>query len=434
MAIIYSVINLARLLLLLIFSSLLFIFIKHKAVYFFLKHAGPTFIKLGQLLANRPDLVGDDLASHLFDFQDNLPSFSFSKAKKTIESELGAPLDKIFSEFSQTPVAAASIAQVHKAKTIKGDVVAVKILRPNIERIFKRDIVTLKLSVFLVGIFSKYYKEKIRNICGVVESCGEKELDLHFEAAAASELKDQLKDVKGFYIPKIYWDLSANKVLVLEWLDGIKFSDRDAILNSKFDRKEIAKNLVNSYLNQIYVHGFFHADMHLGNLFLMPNGDIGVVDFGITGTIDKETRIAIAGILIAFLNQDYHEVAKIHIKAGLVPKNVNLEEFILSCRIIGSSTVGKSVREVSMGKLLANLLKMTRKYQMQTRPELLLLQKTMMLVEGVGVFLDKDLNMWDIAKPFAEEWARTNMGFDAKIRDFILEILHKIKSYKPNEL
>ncbi len=425
--IIISIINLFRLFCLLLVFSFLLPFIKNKAIYFFLRFSGPTFIKLGQLLANRPDLIGEDLANELSGFQDQLPAFSFSKVKKIIEKQLGESPSKLFLEFCEVPVAAASVAQVHKAKTLKGDVVAVKIIRPNIDKVFKRDVATLKLAALFIGIFSRYYKEKLINVVEVMSDCASKELDLHFEAAVAGELKDKLKNVAGFYIPKIYWELSGDRVLVLEWIDGIPFTNKKAILNSGFDLKIVAQNLVISYFNQVYVHGLFHADMHLGNLFLMKNGDIAAIDFGITGSIDKKTRIAIAEILMAFLQKDYRKVAKIHISAGLVPENVNLEEFALSCRIIGESTVGKAVGEVSMAKLLANLLKMTKKYQMKTKPELLLLQKTMMLVEGVGVSLDKDLNIWDSARPFVEEWARKNIGFDAKIRDFVVEMVERFR-------
>ncbi|MFT6220499.1 MAG: ubiquinone biosynthesis protein [Myxococcota bacterium] len=428
MMIISSIINILRLFFLTIFSWILFLFISNKAIYFFIKNAGPTFIKLGQLLANRPDLVGEDLAHSLSKFQDKLPAFSFKIAKKIIEKQLAKPLDELFLDFNPVPAAAASIAQVHKAKTLDGNVVAVKIVRPNIGKVFKRDISTLKFLSFFVGLVSKYSKEKMVNIIEVMEDCSCKELDLHFEAAAASQIKENLKNVEGFYIPEIYWNLSSDRVLTQEWIDGIPFSDKKAILNSSFDKQKIAKNLVNSYFNQVYGNGLFHADMHSGNLFLMNNGDIAAIDFGITGSIDKKTRIAIAEILVAFLRKDYLKVANVHISAGFVPADINLEEFSLSCRIIGESTVGKSVGEVSMAKLLANLLKMTKKYHMRTKPELLLLQKTMMLVEGVGVFLDKDLNMWKSAEPFVKEWATKNIGFDAKIRDFMLEMFERIKT------
>ncbi len=435
MLIISSIFNLLRLIFLFFISSILYLFIKNKAIYFFLKFSGPSFIKLGQLLANRPDLVGDDLASQLSSFQDRLPSFSFKKIVKIIESEFSQPLDKLFVDFCPIPVASASIAQVHKAKTIEGDVVAVKVLRPNIEALIKRDIATLRLLAVLSGLVSSYFKEKILNIVELLTACSQKELDLFCEAAAASELKEKLVDVKGFYIPKVYWGSVSNKVLTTEWIDGVPFSDRQAIcqeiLDNGFDKVDIARNLVVSYFNQVYIHGFFHADMHGGNLFLMKNGDIGVVDFGIMGSIDKKTRIAITEIVIAFLDRDYKKVAQLHIDAGLVPENIDINEFVLSCRVIGELVVDKVVGQVSMAKLLDNLLKMTRKYQMKTKPELLLLQKTMMLVEGVGMFLDKDLNIWDLAKPFVKEWAKENIGFDAKIRDFMVDILAVIKKYKP---
>jgi len=430
MVIIFSIINLFRLLCLFLASLTLFLFIKNKAIYFFFRSSGPTFVKLGQLLANRPDLIGDDLAMCLSDFQDKLPAFSFKKVKKIIEIQFARPIEKLFLEFDINPAAAASIAQVHKARTLAGDVVAVKIVRPGIDRFFKRDIATLRLLGFLIGLGSRYYKGKLINVVEVLEGCSYKELDLHFEAAAACKMRDQLKNLTGFYIPKIYWELSGDRVLTLEWIDGIAFSDRKAILGSGFDKRLVAKNLVVSYFNQVYVHGLFHADMHLGNLFLMKNGDIAAIDFGIVGSIDKKTRIAIAEILMAFLKRDYDRVASLHIEAGFVPSNVNFEEFSLSCRIIGEVAVGKAVGEISIAKLLANLLKMTKKYQMETRPELLLLQKTMMLVEGVGVFLDKDLNIWDLARPFVEEWATKNIGFDAKIRDFVVEMFDVLKKYK----
>jgi ubiquinone biosynthesis protein len=427
MYVVSSIINLFRLFFLLLLSGFAYFFIKNKAIYSFLRLAGPTFIKAGQILANRPDLAGDNLSNTLSAFQDNLPAFPFKIVKKTIESDFSSNLSELFAEFKEVPIASASIAQVHQAKLNSGEVVAVKILRPNIKNLIERDIRTLKLLACLVGVASRYHKKKILDVINLLKDCSKKELDLFFEGSAASELKDQLKDVKGFYVPKIYWGLVSRRVLTLEWIDGIKFSNREAIRKSSFDKKETAKNLVISYFNQVYNHGFFHADMHGGNLFLMKNGDIGVVDFGIMGIIDKKTRIAITQIIIAFLDRDYRKVAKLHIDSGLVPKNVNLVEFSLSCRVIGEMVVDKAVGQVSMAQLLDSLLKMTKKYQMKTNAELLLLQKTMMLVEGIGVFLDEDLNMWDLSRPFVKEWAVKNIGFDAKIRDGALDLVETLK-------
>jgi ubiquinone biosynthesis protein len=290
-----------------------------------------------------------------------------------------------------------------------------------------RDIVTLKIISNIIGIFSKYNKEKLNDVIALLKDCESRELDMMLEASAASDLKENLSDVKGFYVPKVYWNYISEKVLTMEWIEGIAFSDRAAIKASKFDKKEIARNLVISYFNQVYVHGFFHADMHPGNLFLMKNGDIAVVDFGIVGIIDKKTRIAVAEILINFLKRDYEKVAKLHIDNNLVPADTNLKDFALTCRAIGESIVDVSVKQVSLAKLLAQLIKMTRKYNMVTKPELLLLQKTMMLVEGVGASLDGDLNMWELARPWMKDWATKNIGFDAKIRDSFLELFDMIK-------
>jgi ubiquinone biosynthesis protein len=432
MIIISSIINLFRLFFLLLFCLVFAFFSKNKAIYFFLKFAGPTFIKLGQLLANRPDLVGDDLANLLSDFQDRLPFFSIKKVRKIFFAQFGKNITDSFSSFGDIPVASASIAQVHRAKTLQGEDVAVKILRPNIDKIFRRDITTLKIITLFIGIFSSFTKEKFLTIANLLQDCSQKELDLKIEAAAASQIKEKLQNIEGFYIPQIYWPLSSNKILTLEWIDGIAFSDREAILNSGFDLKKVAQNLVISYFNQVYNHGIFHADMHAGNLFLMKNGDIAAIDFGIVATIDKKTRIAIAEILMAFLAKDYQKVASLHIDAGLVPKDVDIEDFSLALSVIGQQIVDKNVADVSMAQLLASLLKMTKKYQMKTKPELLLLQKTMMLVEGVGTFLDKNLNIWDLARPFVKEWAVKNIGFDAKIRDMVIDYWQFFKNLPDN--
>lgn len=429
---IISIVNLLRLAVIFLLALLLFPVINDSAIYLFLRLSGPTFIKLGQLLSTRPDLMGDDLADVLSHFQDQLPAFSFNKVEDTILSEFNQEIDELFLELSEIPVASASMAQVHQAKTLDGDVVAVKILRPRIVWLVKRDIATLKLLASLIGIFSSYKKEKLLDIASLLESCATKELDLVFEAAIATELKEKLIDIKGFYVPKVYWPLTTKRVMTLEWIDGIPFSNKAAILNSNFDKKIIAENLVVSYFNQVYVHGIFHADMHPGNLFLMKNGDIGVVDFGIVGTIDKKTRIAIAEILIAFLSHDYEKVARLHISAGLISEDVNFAELVLSCRIVGQSIIDKKVNQVSLATLLANLLQMTQKFNMKTKPDLLLLQKTMMLLEGVGVWLNPDLNIWDLARPFIKEWAIKNIGWDAKIRDAFFDFLQLVKKFPDN--
>lgn len=326
-------------------------------------------------------------------------------------------------------MASASIAQVHKATLHGGAVVAVKILRPKIRKIMARDISTLRLLIKFVAIFSKFLAKTLYDIADLLAEVSRSELDLLQEAANASRLKEDAKNVQGFYVPQVYWQFSTTRILVLEWLDGIPFSDKSAILAAPFDKKQIAQNLVISYFNQVYAHGFFHADMHHGNLFLLKNGDIGVVDFGIVGVIDKQTRLAVAEILIGFLNKDYQNVAQLHIDAGLVPPNTNVNSLAQSCRKIGESIVGSDVKDISVATLLANLITMTRDYKMETRPDLLLLQKTILLVEGVGVMLDPNLNIWDLARPWVRQWAKTNLGYDAKIRDLVLDFIEHTKRY-----
>ena len=386
------------------------------------------------MLSVRPDLTGEKLAKVLSAFQDRLSPFSEKKVKKILTRELGKNYTDFFLEFDYAAVAAASIAQVHKAKIrlddeAKEQVVAVKILRPAIVRIMKRDIATLKILVKIIALFSKFLAKTFSDIADLLSDVSRSELDLLHEAANASRLKEDLQNVKGFYVPKIFWQLSSKEVLVLEWLDGVPFSDKEAIKNSQFDKKQIAHNLVTSYFNQVYVHGFFHADMHPGNLFLLENGDIGVVDFGIMGKIDKKTRLAVAEILIGFLNKDYKRVAQLHVEAELVPPTTNVEDLALSCRKIGETIVGSSVKDISIAKLLTNLIIMTRDYKMVTRPELLLLQKTLLLVEGVGVTLDPNLNIWDLARPWVKEWAITNIGFDAKVRDAVVDLFELIRKF-----
>ncbi len=413
-----AITNLFRLAFLLLFAAPIFFFDRNRAIYFFFNSAGPSFIKLGQILSIRSDLVGEKLATTLSSFQDALPPFAAKFESDFLEE---------FSEFDPKPVASASIAQVHKAKLKTGEDVAVKILRPRIAQIMARDISTLK-------IIAKFLPRIFLDIADLLTQVSKSELDLLHEAANASRLREDLKDVKGFYVPTIFWKFSSEKILVLEWLDGIPFSNSLAIKNSLHDKKQVAEHLVISYFSQVYIHGFFHADMHPGNLFLLKNGDIGVVDFGIVGKLDKKTRIAVAEILIGFLHKDYRRVAQIHIDVGMVPASTNLDDLALSCRKIGETIVGSNVRDISVAKLLTNLIMMMRDYKMETRPDLLLLQKTLLVVEGVGVMLDPELNMWELARPWVAEWAKKNISFDAKIRDAVVDLFEMARKFLRSSL
>ncbi len=424
-----ALINLIRILFLSLLLAPLYFINKNKAVFCFLKFSGPSFLKLGQILSVRPDLVGEELAKILSQFQDRLPPFSQKKVKNILEKEFGNKFDRIFSNFEYATISSASIAQVHKATLANGNIVAVKILRPNINKIISRDIKTLKMVIAIAKIFSKFLAKSLSNIAHVLNNVVKSELDLLLEGANASKLKEDLQDVEGIYVPKIFWQYSTNKILVLEWIDGIAFSNKEAIAKSSFDKKQIAKNLVISYFTQVYGNGFFHGDMHPGNLFLMNDGKVALVDFGIVGKLDKNTRINVAEILIGFLDKDYERVAKLHISGGLVPKNTSLEDLSLSCRKIGETIIGSDVKDISVAKLLANLLMMTKRYNMEANPDLLLLQKTLLLVEGVGITLDPNLNMWELARPWVKEWAKKNISFDAKIRDSIFDIIDLTRDF-----
>ncbi len=452
-----SVLNLIRLLLAALLLTPVFFLNKEKAVFLFLRFAGPSFIKLGQLLSARPDLVGAPIANALGSFQDNLAPFCKKLVKKilanefkekllTLDNQAEAKFDRksdlpsykknfedsfkqIFCEFDFEPVACASIAQVHRAKLCSGEMVAVKILRPKIHRIVARDIATVALVAFLSRFFFKSFNDFFVEIHKLLQQAAKYELNLLREAANGSQLRENLQKVNGFYVPKIFWHYSTTKVLVLEWIDGIRFSNSKAIHNSGFSLEKIASNLAISYFHQVYIDGFFHADMHPGNLLLMKNGDIAAIDFGIIGKIDRKTRFAIAQILMAFMQRDYLQAARLHIEAGLVGSEADLSDLALSCRIIGETVVGVDVRNISFAKLLANLIDMTFTHQMRVRPDLLLLQKTLLLVEGVGVELNPSLNMWDLARPWISEWAKNNIGFDYQMLDAAKNLLAKAKKF-----
>ena len=405
------------------------LFNKEKAIFYFFKIAGPSFIKLGQLLSVRADLVGVDIANMLSRFQDQIPPFSSQIATDILAKNYQNNFSEIFVEFNYNPVASASIAQVHKAKLKNQKYVAVKILRPNIQKMMIRDILTLRLIVQITRIFSVFLAKTFSDIADLLNQTAKYELDLLYEAANGSKLRDEMKDTKGFYVPEVYWQYSSSEILVTEWIDGIGFSDKEGIEKSQFDKIIIAENLVLSYFKQVYINGFFHADMHPGNLFLMKDGNIAVVDFGIMGKIDKKTRIAVAEVLIGFLNRDYKKIAAIHVDAGFVPEQTNIDDLAISCRKIGEMIVGNDVKDISIAKLLEALIEMSRDYEMNTKPELLLLQKTLLLVEGVGVTLNPNLNIWNIARPWVKEWAKTNISIDAKICDAINDIFKLVKDY-----
>jgi len=389
---------------------------------------GPAAIKLGQALSTRPDLVGDRAAENLSQLQDDLPPAPFAAIKQTIESSFGAKLEELFTKFDEVPVGAASIAQVHRAVTTEGREVAVKVLRPGIEEEFAKAIETYEWAAAHVERYGgEAQRLRPRMVVAQFRVWTARELDLQREAASASELRENMVAEPGFYVPEIDWRRTARRVLTLEWLDGIKLNEREALIEADQDCKTLAATLVRAFLRQAVVDGFFHADLHHGNLFALRDGRIAAIDFGIMGRIDRRARIWLAEILYGLITGDYRRVAEIHFEAQYVPAHHNVEEFATALRAAGEPIRGLPVKDISVGRMLESLFSITRDFDMPTQPHLLLLQKTMVMNEGVATALDPDINMWETAEPFLREWLRSELGPEAYYADRIIEIVRAAK-------
>lgn len=383
---------------------------------------GPAAIKLGQTLATRPDLVGDEAAHDLLRLQDALPPLPFSVIRHRIEGSYGRPLETFFAEFDEHPVGAASIAQVHRAITTDGRQVAVKVLRPGIETEFARAIDTYEWAAAQVeSMGGEASRLRPRLVIETFKRWTARELDLRREAASASELAEGMQAEPDFMVPQIDWQRTTGKVMTLEWIDGIKLSHRQKLIEAGHDTSLLASRLIKAFLRQAIAEGFFHADMHQGNLFALPDGRIAAIDFGIMGRIDRRARVWLAEILYGLITGNYKRVAEIHFEAGYVPPHHNVAEFATALRAVGEPMRGLAVKDMSMGAMLDGLFSITRDFDMQTQPHLLLLQKTMVMVEGVARGLDPDINLWDVSAPFVREWIRTELGPEAKIADRIVE-------------
>ena len=379
---------------------------------------GPAYIKFGQLLSTRPDVVGSELAEELRILQDRLPPFSTEEAKKTVEFELGQSPDELFSEFSE-PVAAASIAQVHRAALREcGTEVAVKVLRPGIERAFQRDIDAFYLSAGLVSLLSPGARRlRPRDVIAHFESVVLRELDLRMEASAADEFADATRDDSGIAVPAVRWALSAKRVVTLDWADGINLGDTECLRSAGYNLTDLARRLVQMFLRSALRDGYFHADMHQGNIKIAPDGTILVMDFGIMGRIDEYTRRVYAEILMGFIRRDYKSVARVHFEAGYVPADQDVDEFAQALRSVGEPIFGMEASRISMARLLAHLFEVTERFGMETRTELILLQRTMVVVEGVARSLDANLNIWETARPVVEDYIREHVGPAAAMQD-----------------
>ena len=376
-----------------------------------LNRLGPSWVKLGQFLATRPDVVGSEIAGDLELLQDRMQPFPRAEAVRQIEASLGRPLDGMFSDFSE-PVAAASVAQVHKAMRRRdGATVAVKVIRPGVRPRFRRDLETFYT---LARLQEKHIPASRRlrpvAVTDTLAQSAKIEMDMRLEAAAFSELGENTKDDPGFRVPQVDWELSGRDCVTMEWVEGLKLSNVDGIRAAGHDLEQLAATLVQSFLRHTLRDGFFHADMHPGNLFVDAAGDIVAVDLGIAGRLGKKERRFLAEILYGFITRDYTRVAEVHFEAGYVPPGHSIDAFAQALRAVGEPLFGKSADKVDMSRVLQQLFDVTALFDMHLRPELVLLQRTMVTVEGVARSLDPEINMWDAAAPVVRSYIADAIG------------------------
>jgi len=390
-----------------------------------LTRLGPPYVKLGQFLATRPDVVGPKIAKDLESLQDRMPPFPQAQAEAVIVEALGKPISQLFVKFGP-PVAAASIAQVHRAEIVRTDgplEVAVKVLRPGIEHDFQRD---LDSFFYAARLGERHFSEGRRlRLVATVETLARSvaiETDLRLEAAAFSELAENTKDDPDFRVPRVAWERTARRVLTTEWIDGIPLNDHARLRAAGFDLPRLGQELIQSFLRQAIGDGFFHADLHPGNLFVDATGRLVAVDCGIMGRLNIKERRFLAEILYGFITKNWYRTAEVHFEAGYVPPEHSVEDFAQAIRAIGEPIHDRPADEISMAKLLTLLFEVTSLFDMRTRPELLLLQKTMVVVEGVARSLNPKLDMWKTAEPVVREWIERHLGPVGRIEDAAQEL------------
>jgi len=409
-----------------------------------LRKLGPTWIKLGQFLSTRPDIIGKDLSDKLKKLQDKVEPFTITKAKEILQKEFKEDYEDIFIEIMPSE-AAASIAQVHKGKVKLNNEkydVAVKILRPNIEREIKRDLRNFFVTAKIMERFSK--EAKRLRLVEVVKTLAESlsmEIDLRLEASAQSEIRENTINDDYFSVPDVYWDLTRKNILISDWVDAIPAKDMNKITEEGFNKKKIGKNILKTFLTTSIRDGLFHADMHQGNLFIEKEEKIIAVDFGIVGHLDFESKQYLNNILLGFINRDYDKIANVHFEAGYVPETEDKKKFAQALRSIGEPIQGKEASDISIGNLLTQLFEITNQFNMKTQPQLLLLQKTMVVVEGVAREYDPNLNIWTESEPILNELSKIdfvnkfNFSTDEVVnraKDIILNLPKNIDGVKKN--
>ena len=397
-----------------------------------LQALGPSFIKFGQMLSTRSDLVGETIADDLSSLQDRLPPFSSAEAHAAIEAEFELSVDELFETFEDKPIAAASIAQVHVATILQDaevatesgtdpaetTTVAVKILRPGIEDAIARDLDLFRW----IADLAERSQPRLRRLkpIAAVETFADSlrwEMDLRMEGAAASELHGNFTEDPMYVVPEVNWERTGQRVLTTQWIDGIPIHDVDDLVAAGHDLEAVVTKASESFFLQVFRDGFFHADMHPGNAFVSADGALCVVDFGIMGRIDRPTRYFLADMLLGFITRDYARVADVHFQAGYIPANTDREVFQQAIRAIGEPIFDRPPNEISIARLLAQLFQVSERFNMEAQPQLLLLQKTMLIAEGVGRRLAPELNMWQLARPLIEDWMRENRGPEARLAE-----------------
>ena len=383
-----------------------------------LSRLGPSYVKLGQFLATRPDVVGTALARDLERLQDQMPPFPQAEAEAAVAASFGRPVAAVFASFGP-PVAAASIAQVHRATVATATeprAVAVKVLRPGVERRFHADLSAFTFAArHAENLSAEARRLRLIEVVDTLRRSVMVEMDFRLEAAALSEMAENTKDDLDFRVPSVDWDRTTKEVLTLEWIDATPLSDRARLAAKGFDLPQLARALIQTFLRHALRDGFFHADMHPGNLFVDDDGRLIAVDFGIMGRLGGKERLFLAEILHGFITRDYYRTAQVHFEAGYVPPRHAIEDFAQAIRAIGEPIHNRAAEDISMAKLLTLLFEVTGLFDMRTRPELLLLQKTMVVVEGVARSMDPKLDMWSTAEPVVREWMTRHLGPAGKL-------------------
>jgi ubiquinone biosynthesis protein len=388
-----------------------------------LEALGPIFVKFGQMLSTRRDLIPPDIVEELSKLQDKVPPFPYEQVKEIVETSFGKPIDKIFGKFEQIPVASASVAQVHFADLPDGHPVAVKILRPNIGAIIEKDLVLLDTAAWLMHhLWNEGKRLKPREIVAEFSRHTHAELDLMLEAANCSQLKRNFATSKLLLVPEVYWDWCRQQVMVMERMQGTPVSQIDYLRRTGIDIPKLASDGVEIFFTQVFRDGFFHADMHPGNILVADDGRYIALDFGIMGTLNDIDKEYLARNFLAFFRRDYREVAKAHIESGWVPKDTPINEFETAIRAVCEPIFDKPLKEISFGRTLLSLFQMARRFGVIIQPQLIMLQKTLLNIEGLGRELDPDLDLWKTARPYLERWMSEQLGWRSVIKNVQAEL------------